>query len=75
MVVNSSPTARFKEHRRPNNTINPVCALGEQGRRITAIPVSASKGDQPALPPRASNTEFSRVFDLSRAVPSVCACC
>jgi hypothetical protein len=40
MVVNSSPTARFKEHRRPNNTINPVCALGEQGRRITAIPGS-----------------------------------
>ena len=45
-AVNSSPTARFKEHRRPNNTINPVCALGEQGRRITAIPVSASTGDQ-----------------------------
>src|SRR5688572_32698774 len=41
MVVNSSPTARFKEHRRPNNTIDLVCALGEQGRRITAIPVCA----------------------------------
>ena len=38
MMADSSPTARFDEHRHPKNTIGLVCALGEQGRRTAAIP-------------------------------------
>src|SRR5918993_4740985 len=43
------PVCAFGEHRRSTSPHAPlflVCALGEQGRRITAIPVSASTGDQ-----------------------------
>ena len=38
MMADSSPTARFDEHRHPKNTIGLVCALGEQGRRTATIP-------------------------------------
>ena len=37
MMADSSPTARFDEHRHPKNAIGLVCALGEQGRRTATI--------------------------------------
>ena len=42
MEADWSPTARFNEHRHPENTIGLVCALGEQ-RRPTASPPLPSR--------------------------------